>query len=99
MEAKVETAENTDKRKDEVTQPTVVEVDRVYTDVVLGKVLLLTNELESLRLAAARSMSLHSTELGSQYVVMVFQESAMDSQSAWKMPSDVVCLRSAVAYG
>jgi hypothetical protein len=59
-------AEKTDLNNDEVTRPTVVEVDKVYTVVVLGKVLLLTNELESLRFEAARSMPLHSTELLSQ---------------------------------
>jgi hypothetical protein len=65
-EAKFRTAGKTDMRNDEMTQPTVVEVDKVYTAVVLGKVSLLTNELKSLRLEAARSMPLHSTELVSQ---------------------------------
>jgi hypothetical protein len=46
-----------------MNQPTVVEVGKVYTTIVLGKVLLRANELESLRLEPARSTPLHSTEL------------------------------------
>jgi hypothetical protein len=65
-EAKVEKTGKTEMRNDEVTQPTVVEVDKVYTAVVLGKVLLRTNGLKSLRLEVARSMPLHVTELVSQ---------------------------------
>ena len=65
-EARVEKTGKIDMKNDEVTQHTVVEVDKVCTAVVLGKVLLRTNGLKSLKLEVARSMPLHVTELVSQ---------------------------------